>query len=550
MSSPGVDRWATEALYTARPQGFDATFVLFYETVFNDPGILEAFCYTDRMSYRAGEEVCFHLSTTAKKIVLRIHRDGIQPRQVYLAELASCASFALPPNFYEIGCQWPVAHRWRIPKDAQPGFYIVTLRVEGPQRVVREHEHGFVIRPDSADHGSRILLVLSNCTWTAYNDWGGANHYQARFKPDGLWFAPRLSYRRPWARGLIWVPRGAPRKTGPSTPVGGIPRYPPVEFAYTRGFSKFYASAGWATFERPFVLWAEATQMPIDIAAQSDLQEDPELLNGYRCIVFVGHDEYWTWEMRDAVDRYVTSGGNVARFAGNFGWQIRIEDEGSTQVCYKERAWERDPVAQSGTSNRTTSYWEDKRIDRPGARTFGLNASAGIYAGVGNMVTRGSKGFTIYRPDHWSLAGTELGFGDVLGASAHIFGYEVDGVDYTTVDGLPVPTFRDGAPESLRIIGMGLASNRETEFGHKGELSYYGDQTGLVVEARSGSKDPVTRESASRGAGMMVEFSRGQGHVFHAGSSEWVAGLEAAEPLTMRVTENVLRRYSGEHAAE
>ncbi|MFF1651592.1 N,N-dimethylformamidase beta subunit family domain-containing protein [Streptomyces sp. NPDC058240] len=27
-------------------------------------------------------------------------------------------------------------------------------------------------------------------------------------------------------------------------------------------------------------------------------------LDGYACAVIVGHDEYWTWEMRDAVDRF------------------------------------------------------------------------------------------------------------------------------------------------------------------------------------------------------------------------------------------------------
>ena len=24
----------------------------------------------------------------------------------------------------------------------------------------------------------------------------------------------------------------------------------------------------------------------------------------YKCAVFVGHDEYWSWQMRDCVDRY------------------------------------------------------------------------------------------------------------------------------------------------------------------------------------------------------------------------------------------------------
>ena len=31
----------------------------------------------------------------------------------------------------------------------------------------------------------------------------------------------------------------------------------------------------------------------------------------------VGHDEYWSWEMRDAVEGFVAAGGNVAFFSGN-----------------------------------------------------------------------------------------------------------------------------------------------------------------------------------------------------------------------------------------
>lgn len=48
--------------------------------------------------------------------------------------------------------------------------------------------------------------------------------------------------------------------------------------------------------------------------------------------------EYWSWEMRDAVDTFTAAGGMVARLAGNFFWQVRFEDDGATQVCYKYAA--------------------------------------------------------------------------------------------------------------------------------------------------------------------------------------------------------------------
>ncbi len=86
-------------------------------------------------------------------------------------------------------------------------------------------------------------------------------------------------------------------------------------------------------------------------------------------------------------------------------------------------------------------------------------------------------GFTVYRPDHWALAGTDLYYGDILGGAAKVLGYEVDGLDYTVRDGLPYPTFTDGAPEPIEIVAMGLAFNKEVMKGRRGEAAYCHDTT-------------------------------------------------------------------------
>ena len=62
-------------------------------------------------------------------------------------------------------------------------------------------------------------------------------------------------------------------------------------------------------------------------------------------------------------------------------------------------------------------------------------------------------------PDHWAFRGAGLGYGDVPGASSRIFGYEVDGLDYHMIDGLPYPTGKDGAAPEITILAMGLATN-------------------------------------------------------------------------------------------
>jgi hypothetical protein len=42
---------------------------------------------------------------------------------------------------------------------------------------------------------------------------------------------------------------------------------------------------------------------------------------------------------------------------------------------------------------------------------------------------------------------------------------------------------------------------------------------------------------------MIVNFPRGRGEVFHAGSCEWVAALSRRDAMVERVTTNVLARY-------
>ncbi len=114
------------------------------------------------------------------------------------------------------------------------------------------------------------------------------------------------------------------------------------------------------------------------------------------------------WSRRDAIDEYVNQGGNVARFAGNFLWQTRIENKGQTQICYKYRARAEDPLRDTVQSDRNTTAWDASEVDRPGAQTFGLSGTFGIYAGWDGCCPRGAGGFTIYHPDHWVFKGSDV----------------------------------------------------------------------------------------------------------------------------------------------
>ena len=547
--NPAFD-WETFAFRTRRVVRRHAWTSLsdtfFYEAPNEESDELQVFGYTDRLTYAPGEEVAFHIWTTAKSCAIEIVRDGARPDIIARWDGVRGGRHPTPADAYARGCGWPVAHRWRVPPDARSGGHLVRLVATDDRGQEREHHYFFAIQPKGVTRADRrLLLIAATGTWTAYNDWGGANHYQGIAGAERAWPSPELSLERPFSRGFFRLPEGAPRSALEiQVRPGGIARYPNRDFAFAQGYARFYASAGWAQYDRLFLAWAEREGFAVDVITQHDLHFRPHLLDGYACVAVVGHDEYWSWEMRDAIDAYVDDGGHVARFGANYMWQIRLEDDGRRQVCHKYVAHTSDPLRTENDRRRLTSTWEDPLVGRPGASTMGLNALGGIYSRIGLMTPRGSAGFTVYRPDHWAFAGTDLYYGDVFGSEAGILGYEVDAVDYTFKDGLPEPTHSDGAPANLRILAMAPASNAEGDRGHYGSAPGIGDTDALYkAMILYGEATPEALARAARGAGMVATFSRGKGEVFNGASCEWVMGLKLGCAMTSRITRNVLDRY-------
>ncbi len=531
-----------------RGQNFHALHMNWYEFPSDNPKDLEAWSYTSEFTYTAGDTVEFHTSTTASKYSIEVILDGAKPEVVYRVDGLSGRHFETPQDASVKGCGWPVNHRWQLPKELKSGGYLVLTTASNSAGEKIEHQHFFAVKASNPGATSDMLFVLCTTTWMAYNDWGGSNHYEGNYKGTGEnAMAPILSNQRPWAKGQVWQPVGAPRIPIEIPPeMGAIPRYSTVEWSYLHGYSKYYSAAGWASFERHFAIWAENNDYNLEYATQHDLHFHPELLSHYKCVVIVGHDEYWTAEMRDAIDTYVDQGGNVARFGANFIWQVRLEDEGQTQVCYKYHTQEHDPLMGTSNQARVTTAWESPLVGRPGASTFGLNGLHCVYAGFGGWNPRNSGGYVVYHNNHWVFDGADLYFGDCFGMSATVFGYEVDGVDFTFRDGMPYPTFSDGAPETLEILAMNASGLEEEDHGSKGAVLYAGDaDVEFKVNELYSGDTPELRKKSQYGAGMMAIFSRNGGTVFNAGSCEWINGLRLREPFTEKITRNVLDKFIG-----
>jgi len=508
-----------------------------------DPDVLEIWAYSDSFSYRPGDTVSLHISTTADHYDVEIGRDGAGCDVVKSWTGLVGVHHPTPEDCSVTGCGWPVSLAFEIPNDWVPGGYLITLTGYRGEERVEEH-HLILVRQGEVK--APILLVCATGTWVAYNCWGGSNAYDGIEGPDGNRFSYRLSLERPWTRGFCKLPQGAPRSVpeAPTRP-GDMVRYPYMEWAYAYGYSKKYASAGWASYERHFAVWAEREGYHVDFAALHDLETDPSILEGYKCAVFVGHDEYWSAPMRHAVDRWVEKGGRAARFAGNFLWQIRLEDEGRTQVCHKYHALETDPLMGTDQQGLLTGVWEMPEVDWPGAATFAANGLRGVYASLGNCVGGGAGGFTVYRPEHWVFEGAHLGYGDVLGTRSRIYGYEVDGLDHEIRDGLPYPTGTDGADASVEILALGMATNIEADHSVWGEHLYIGsDDAVFKAKALYGDNSPETVDKVARGNGVIVHWPRGKGAVFNAATCDWIMGLTRGDAQVEQITRNVLNRFT------
>ncbi|WP_157244500.1 N,N-dimethylformamidase beta subunit family domain-containing protein [Nonomuraea typhae] len=237
--------------------------------------------FADRVSVLPGERFRLRVSTTAPRFTATAFRMGATVTRVWAS--GEVRGEEQPPPRAAAGDMVTAAH-WKpsleVATDGWPeGAYLLRLDASsGAQRYVP-------ITVRSASARGKVVLVNAVTTWQAYNRWGGRSLYKG---PD-LVFGSRslaVSFDRPY------------------------------DFNGARQFLEL---------EKDAIQVAERSGVRLAYLTSHDLR--PGILDGARAVISMGHDEYWSPEMRAVVTKARDRGTNLAFLGANaVYWRIQLKD--------------------------------------------------------------------------------------------------------------------------------------------------------------------------------------------------------------------------------
>jgi hypothetical protein len=346
--------------------------------------------YASATSVDHGETITFHVSVTPPQpYTIEIYRigwyGGAGGRLLTTLEgLAGTHQPDCPIDAVTglVTCPWAPSAEVRVPESWTTGVYLAVLRnAEHFANVVP-----FVVRDDAHPHA--LLYQQSVTTYQAYN-----------LYPDD-----HLTGKSLYGSSY-----------GPPTVSGGTR-------AVAVSFDRPYAGDGAGDFlkwEVHFIRWLERAGYDVGYSTDLDTHQHGERLRASKAFLVVGHDEYWSREMFDAVEAARDAGVHLGFFGANAAfWQVRFSPSASgardrIMTCYKDAHL--DPV-QGPT---TTVNWRSPPVDRPEQRLIGVQYSDVIAGGISGEYAD----YVVVSSASWVYADTGFTNGSVVRG---ILGYETD----------------------------------------------------------------------------------------------------------------------------
>jgi hypothetical protein len=300
-------------------------------------------------------------------------------------------------KFFGSGCDYPF--RWSLDTaDIEPGaYYLRFLTKRGSKPSAPVH---FFINATQVVNEKRLLFLLPTLTMQAYNSVGGASFYPQMVSSE--------NYRKLKVGNLHEVSLQRPL---------GAARKPPRAYRNFSSLSRAYRDLreeGWA----------------IRFVDDMSLHRDPAMLDRHRLALVMGHAEYWTASMQQALESYLGRGGSLANFSGNIlWWRPRLNEESAISLC---RCPAEDP--------RPPRFADSRRIpnnrDLVGVSMMGFDVSpeherftSDSSSAVDRSTIAGYLGVTATVPDHPIFRAMDFSASRTLGAESGWMGGEIDGVE-------------------------------------------------------------------------------------------------------------------------
>jgi hypothetical protein len=378
--------------------------------------------YASTTSVNKGESIFLYVNTKASEFILDVYRmgwyQGLGGRKIVDSIQLKGTIQPMPEMDLASGlvdCSWINPYELSTfshqdSSDWLSGIYLVKL-VEADTS--KQSYITFTIRDEARE--ADLLVQQSVTTYQAYNNWGGKSLYKWNSSDNKR--ASKLSFNRPYA-GNQQNPAAA-YGLGAGEFICNVqpnnPHYP-------------VSNAGW---EYNMVRWLEREGYDVAYCTNLDVHENPAILLKYRAFLSVGHNEYWSWEMRNNLELALDSGINLGFFSANTGyWQFRFEearlDEQNNRIMVCHKSAKRDPYSTNIKQRHlATCQWRDETVMRPEAQLLGVMYTADPVDGD----------IVINNAGHYLFEGTGLVNGSKLSG---LLGYEVDCVHSCSPDNLEI----------------------------------------------------------------------------------------------------------------
>ncbi|WP_397331225.1 N,N-dimethylformamidase beta subunit family domain-containing protein [Nostoc sp. FACHB-280] len=360
-----------------------------------------------------------------------------------------------------IECNWSTSYTLPVGGNWTSGLYVAKLtdKTTGKQAHV-----WFVVRDDNSN--ADILFQSACNTVQAYSTMGSYSLYG--FNSLNGQRAFKVSYDRPYSQASSQESYEA------DTPL---------------------------RWEYNMVRWLESQAYNVTYTDNVQIHVNGQSLLNHKVFLSVGHDEYWSKEMRDAVEAARSARINLGFFSANTCyWRVRFENSTSASgsvrpnrvmACYKQD-WSQDPVAQQQGASAATNKFRSVQNQRP------ENALLGVMYGGDTLNIYGGYNFVVSNSSDPYYANTGLQNGDQLPL---LVGYEWDFI-----------VNNGSTPAGLVILSQSIVDPSES-------LSPNFDEPveeRVLPSNQDYTKSHSVRYTASSGA-----------KVFASGTIQWAWGLDS-----------------------